>query len=170
MLLYNGLLVFNFCCLQVNLWRSDTACCVFLRCCEFALSRHLQLSGVTQMKNRLSKSLASPSYLTALFSCNSPLLQSVATATDSQTQSSVSHCLHSVHTYRTLTDPGRGLSRLVERAPHEQGWILTAAGLNPTCGPLLRVTPLCLSLLFPTTLSAVLSQKNTEKCIEICIF
>ena len=48
-------------------------CCVsvvFWWYCEFVLSRHLQLSAVTQMKNRLSKSLSSLSYLTAFFCRN----------------------------------------------------------------------------------------------------
>lgn len=60
-----------FCCCDTNQNFNLHLCCVAsLHCCESVPSGPLQLSAVTQMRSRLSKSLSSLSYLRAFFCCN----------------------------------------------------------------------------------------------------
>lgn len=80
-----------------------TACsslCVL--CCSFVLIRHLQPAAVTQMKNRLSKSLSSTSYLTAFSCCCRPSPWQQPTKITKMRAANTFFIQQSVHTYRTL--------------------------------------------------------------------
>lgn len=83
--LYHMIETYSVCCVNCPFCYSDTnqnfqspglqLCCVAsLHCCGSVLSGPLQLSAVTQMTSRLSKSLSSLSYLRAFYCCNAPLL------------------------------------------------------------------------------------------------